>query len=95
MATLKRMRSYLVIENYKEGKTEEIYERFSKNGRMLPQGVEYVNSWIEEDLKKCYQIMISQSEEKLKEWIEKWEDLVDFEIIPVINSKEAAQKAKK
>ncbi|MEO1263471.1 MAG: DUF3303 family protein [Bacteroidota bacterium] len=88
------MKSYLVIEIYKAGKTEEIYERFSKKGRMLPQGVEYVNSWIEEDLKKCYQIMKSESEEKLIEWIEKWKDLVDFEIIPVIDSQEAAQRAK-
>ena len=60
-----------------------------RKGRMLPDGVEYVNSWIEENLQKCYQIMSSESIEKLYEWIENWKDLVNFEIIPVLSSEEA------
>jgi len=83
----------MIIELYKPGKTAEIYQRFSEKGRMLPAGVEFVNSWIEEDLQKCYQVMESESLEKLNEWIDHWKDLVDFEVIPVISSEEAAKYA--
>lgn len=79
----------MIIERYKRGKAEAIYERFSSKGRMLPSGVEYVNSWVEKDLQTCYQVMSSESRGKLEEWMAKWEDLVDFEVIPVINSDQA------
>lgn len=62
---------------------------------MLPNNVLYVDSWVEENLQKCYQIMKSESVEKLLEWKSHWDDLVDFEIIPVLTSEEAAEKAKK
>ena len=83
----------MIIENYKLGKTEEIYHRFSERGRMLPSGVEFVYSWVEVNLTKCYQIMKSESLEKLYEWIDNWKDLVDFDVIPVINSEEASKNA--
>jgi len=86
------MKTYLVIENYKPGKTKDIYDRFALKGRMLPTGVEYVDSWIEENLQKCYQIMRSESLEKIDEWIACWNDLVDFEVIPVLSSAEVAEK---
>ena len=85
--------TYMIIENYKLGKTEEIYHRFSERGRMLPSGVEFVYSWVEVNLTKCYQIMKSESLEKLYEWIDNWKDLVDFDVIPVINSEEASKNA--
>lgn len=85
----------MIIEHYRPGKTEEIYRRFSEKGRMLPQGVEFINSWIEENLQKCYQVMKSESPEKLEEWINNWKDLVDFEVIPVISSEEANKEAHK
>lgn len=80
------METYLVIENYKSGKTKLIYERFKKKGRMLPDGVEYENSWVEENLQKCYQIMKSENIEKLNEWISNWKDLVDFEVKRVLTT---------
>ncbi|HMG93373.1 MAG TPA: DUF3303 family protein [Chryseolinea sp.] len=83
---------YMVIEHFRPGKVKEMYKRFDERGRMAPEGVNYVNSWIDHDVKTCYQIMESPSEEKLKEWTSKWEDLVDFEIIPVITSAEARAK---
>ena len=83
------MRTYMIIENYKSGRTQEIYKRYSEKGRMLPDGVQYIDSWVEENMEKCYQIMMSVSEDKLLEWIDQWKDLVDFEIIPVLNTEEA------
>jgi hypothetical protein len=59
---------------------------------MLPEDVHYINSWINEPVSICYQLMESPSEEKLQEWISHWNDLADFEVIPVISSAEARQK---
>lgn len=83
---------YLIIEKYFPDKVKELYARFDKNGRMLPKGVKYIDSWINEDVNTCYQLMESESIEKLKVWIKYWNDLADFKIIPVIKSKEAKQK---
>ena len=83
---------FLVIEHFRPGKVKEMYKRFDERGRMAPEGVNYVNSWIDSEVKTCYQIMDSPSEEKLKEWTSKWDDLVDFQIIPVITSAEAKAK---
>lgn len=83
---------YMIIERFYPGKVKEIYKRFADKGRMMPEGVNYVNSWINEDLSICYQVMESDTEEKIKEWISHWDDLAGFEIIPVITSVEAKQK---
>jgi len=83
---------YMVIERYREGKIREVYQRFAQNGRMMPEGVEYVGSWINESVTVCYQVMEAQRFELLKEWMDQWEDLVAFEVIPVIPS--AAAKLK-
>ena len=82
----------MVIEHFRPGKVKEMYKRFDQNGRMAPDGVTYVNSWIDEDVKVCYQVMESPSKEKLNEWISKWNDIVDFKIIPVISSAEAKKR---
>ena len=59
---------------------------------MMPQGVNYVNSWINESVTVCYQVMETDSLDKLKEWISHWDDLADFEIVPVITSAQARAK---
>jgi mannose-1-phosphate guanylyltransferase len=59
---------------------------------MMPKGVHYLNSWINEDVSICYQVMESESEEDLQEWISHWNDLADFEVIPVITSAQAKEK---
>lgn len=84
---------YMVIEHFRPGKVKDLYKRFDEKGRMVPDGVNYINSWTDHDVKTCYQVMESPSEELLKEWINKWDDLVDFEVVPVITSAEAKAKA--
>lgn len=83
---------YMVIEKYHEGKIKALYERFAEKGRMMPEGVQFINSWINEDVTVCYQVMESDSIEGLKQWIANWNDIVDFEIIPVITSAQAKEK---
>ena len=75
-----------------KGKVKTLYQRFEEKGRMLPDGVKYIDSWISEDVTVCYQLMESSTKEKLQQWIEHWKDLVDFKIIPVISSAEAKKK---
>jgi hypothetical protein len=59
---------------------------------MLPDGVIYVNSWIDEQVATCYQVMESDAKEKIAEWVQRWNDLADFEVIPVITSAQAKAK---
>lgn len=83
---------FMIIERFHPGKGKEIYKRFEENGRMLPDGVSYINSWITEDVSTCYQVMESDTKEKIQRWILNWNDLADFEIIPVITSTQAKEK---
>ncbi len=82
----------MIIEKYHEGKVKTLYQRFAENGRMTPEGVQFINSWINEDVTVCYQVMESDSIEGLQQWISNWNDIVDFEIIPVITSAQAKEK---
>jgi hypothetical protein len=83
---------YMIIERFHADKIRSLYERFAEKGRLMPDGVNYINSWITEDISTCYQVMESISEEKIHEWISHWNDLCDFEVIPVISSTEAKAK---
>jgi hypothetical protein len=82
----------MIIERFHPGKVKALYKRFEEKGRMIPEGVSYINSWIDEKITTCYQVMETDSAEKLNEWISHWNDLVDFEIIPVISSARAKEK---
>jgi hypothetical protein len=86
------MTTFMVIERFHADKIKDLYQRFAEKGRMLPEGVVYVNSWIDEDVRICYQLMQSISKEKLEEWVSHWDDLADFEIVTVINSEQAKAK---
>ena len=77
---------YMIIERFHPGKVKDMYRRFEEKGRMLPEGVSYINSWINNDVTVCYQLMEAASAEKISEWTENWKDLVDFEVVPVISS---------
>lgn len=83
---------YMIIEKFQEGKVKALYNRFAEKGRMMPAGVQYINSWINEEVTVCYQVMESESIEGIQEWIANWNDIVDFEIIPVITSAQAKEK---
>ena len=62
---------------------------------MAPQGLTYVSSWVTDDLKRCYQVMETDERSRLDEWISRWSDLVEFEVLPVITSDEAAEEAQR
>ena len=79
----------MVIERFRNGDPKPVYARFAEKGRLAPEGLTYVNSWIDEDLKTCYQVMDSPTRELLDQWIANWSDLVDFEVISVITSQDA------
>ena len=83
---------FMVIEKFYPGKVKLLYERFDEKGRLLPEGVNYVNSWIDENVTICYQLMESDTAEKIHMWIGHWNDLAAFEVIPVITSSEARAK---
>jgi hypothetical protein len=82
---------YMVIERFKEGTPSEIYRRFEEKGRMMPEGLEYISSWIDLDFKICWQLMQTEDFALLDKWIANWRDLVDFEILAVRTSAEAVQ----
>ena len=81
---------FMVIENFRPGKAPEVYRRFRNRGRMAPEGVRYVSSWVDLGFRRCFQVMEADSEALLREWTVNWEDLIDFEIVPVRTSAEAA-----
>jgi len=83
---------YMVIEKFKQGKVKHLYKRFEEKGRLMPDGLTYINSWITEDVATCYQLMETHDINKLHEWINNWNDFADFEIIPVITSQQAKEK---
>jgi Protein of unknown function (DUF3303) len=80
----------MVIEHFREGKAPEIYRRYRDRGRMAPGDVKYVASWVDLEFNRCFQVMEADSEARLKEWTTHWDDLTDFEIVPVRTSAEAA-----
>ena len=79
---------FMVVEQLKNGEVEAIWARFVSKGRMLPEGVIYHASWIDPARVRCYQVMGASTPDALKERTEKWDDLVEFEIAPVVTSQE-------
>ena len=85
---------YMVIERYLSG-PRPVYERAAANGRMLPEGLTYVDSWVVDDdgLDRCFQLMETGDPALFDLWTQRWSDLVSFEVFPVIKSAEAAARA--
>ena len=81
---------YMVLEHYRDGDAAPVYARFHAGGRLAPEGLQYVSSWVTADLAHCYQVMDAPDRALLDEWIAQWSDLVEFEVIPVVTSAEAA-----
>jgi len=82
---------YMVVERYKDGAAPEIYRRARERGRLMPEGLRYVASWVDHDFKRCFQLMETEDVSLFDTWIQAWADLVGFEVIPVRTSAEAAQ----
>jgi Protein of unknown function (DUF3303) len=83
---------FMVIERYKNGGAEAVYRRFRERGRMMPAGLNYLDSWVEPNYDRCFQLMSCDSPDLFQEWTSHWDDLVDFEIVPVITSREASER---
>jgi hypothetical protein len=81
---------YMVIERYRNGDAVPVYQRFRDRGRMAPDGLTYVESWVDEPMRVCYQLMETDDPALLDAWMANWSDIVDFEVHPVISSPEAA-----
>jgi len=79
---------FMVVEHFKGRNPAAVYKRFAEQGRLMPDGLEYVNSWIEVGMDRCFQVMKTDDPILLQEWIKNWGDLVDFEVIPVVTSAE-------
>lgn len=79
---------FMVIERFRHNDLKRIGERFTRNGRMLPDGVVYHASWVDSTGNRCFQIMEASRPELLTMWAGRWDDLVDFEIVPVLTSAE-------
>lgn len=84
---------YMVIEHYTQG-PRPVYERAAKHGRLLPDGLHYLDSWVVDNLQlaTCFQLMETDDLALLNLWREQWSDLVDFDVHPVISSADAAAR---
>jgi hypothetical protein len=85
--------TFMVIEHFRNGDARPVYDRFRARGRMAPEGLAYIASWTDIDLHRCYQVMETDSRALLEEWMTHWQDLVDFEVLEVVTSDEAARRA--
>jgi hypothetical protein len=83
---------YMVVEHFRNGDAASVYRRFRDQGRMAPEGLAYVSSWVDENFQRCYQLMETHDRRLLDKWMARWSDLVEFEVYAVMTSKEAAEK---
>ena len=83
---------YMVVEHFNAGAAVEIYRRARDRGRQLPPGLEYVDSWVDVEYSKCFQLMRTEDPSLFDAWTRAWSDLANFEIIPVRTSTEAAHR---
>ena len=83
---------FMVVEHFRNREAAPVYRRFKERGRMAPDGLTYVSSWVDENLATCYQLMETSNRALLDQWMRNWIDLVEFEVHAVISSHEAAQR---
>jgi hypothetical protein len=84
---------FMVVENFRDQGPVPIYERARERGRLMPEGLRYVDSWVAADFGRCFQLMECDDLTLLMTWISRWRDLVDFEVVPVVTSGQAAAVA--
>lgn len=80
---------YMIVEHFKNGHAAPVYQRFRDQGRMAPEGLRYIDSWVETQFDRCFQLMECDDPGLIDIWIGNWQDLVRFEVFPVMTSKEA------
>ena len=85
---------FMVIEHFKNRDAKAVYRRFRDEGRLMPDGLAYVDSWVASDFGRCFQIVACQDPELLQAWARSWEDLIEFEFHPVVPSKDGFETLK-
>jgi len=80
---------FMVVERFKDAKA--VYRRLREKGRMQPEGLKYVGSWVETNYNRCFQLMECDDASLFQKWMVQWQDLIDFEIVPVTESKQAVK----
>jgi Domain of unknown function (DUF3303) len=83
---------YMIVEHFRNKDPLPVYRRFRDFGRMAPEGLEYISSWVDEKLERCFQLMETDDRARIEEWLANWNDIVEFDVYPVISSKEAADR---
>ena len=83
---------FMIVEHFRNGQAAPVYRRFKERGRMAPEGLTYISSWVADNLATCYQLMETVDRTLLDQWMRNWSDLVEFEVHAVITSQEAAQR---
>ncbi len=83
---------YMIVEHYKNQDALPVYRRFQAEGRLAPEGLTYISSWVDDTLQHCFQIMETDDKALIDKWIANWVDIVDFEVFPVISSKEVMDR---
>jgi len=81
---------YLVIESFRDRDAVPVYRRFRTSGRLVPEGLRYVASWVTADFARCFQVMECEDPALLDAWMANWKDIADFEVLPVVTSDDAA-----
>ena len=81
---------YMIIETFRDGDARPVYRRFRDRGRLAPDGLRYVASWVSEDMARCFQVMECDDRALLDAWMVQWRDIVEFEVMPVMTSAAAA-----
>jgi hypothetical protein len=83
---------YMIVERFKNQDPVPVYRRFRERGRLAPEGLQYLSSWVDEKLETCFQLMETADRKLVDDWIANWSDLVEFEVYPVITSQEATDR---
>jgi len=82
---------YMVVEHFRNKDAVAVYHRFRDRGRMAPEGLTYLSSWVDKNFERCYQLMAAEDPSLLDQWMANWSDLVNFEVHAVVTSQEAAE----
>lgn len=82
----------MIVEHFRNQDPVPVYRRFRDHGRLAPEGLQYISSWVDQNMEVCFQLMEAPAVELVHQWIAQWNDIVEFEVYPVITSSEAAQR---
>ena len=81
---------YMVVEHFRNKDAVAVYHRFRDRGRMAPEGLTYLSSWVDKNFERCYQLMAAEDPSLLDQWMANWSDIVEFEVYPIMSPSEAA-----